>query len=193
MGGPTRGVPWGSAGLPGSCVLQEAEGQCRARCPPREPTVVPNTRFLKAVAGGARGSPWRLSRSSRVCAAVTGPPAASESTEPVLRVRRFLRWSGGGGGGQEGPSVVPPLRPGQPTRPRGPETKQRRGGRDSESGRPVKPGGQARPLPRPQLPVCLALDEDSDVFPAVEDSPFSRAFSRTRPVSRTYSRKKLIS
>ncbi|XP_036211614.1 treslin [Myotis myotis] len=38
-----------------------------------------------------------------------------------------------------------------------------------------------------------APDEDSDVFPATEDSPFSRAFSRTRPVSRTYSRKKLIS
>ncbi|KAK1327848.1 LOW QUALITY PROTEIN: hypothetical protein QTO34_012756 [Cnephaeus nilssonii] len=38
-----------------------------------------------------------------------------------------------------------------------------------------------------------APDEDLDVFPATEDSPFSRAFSRTRPVSRTYSRKKLIS
>ncbi|KAM7048673.1 treslin [Molossus nigricans] len=39
-----------------------------------------------------------------------------------------------------------------------------------------------------------AADEDLDVFPATaEDSPFSRAFSRTRPVSRTYSRKKLIS
>lgn len=39
-----------------------------------------------------------------------------------------------------------------------------------------------------------ATDEEGDVFsPAAEDSPFSRAFSRTRPVSRTYSRKKLIS
>ncbi|XP_043409889.1 treslin [Prionailurus bengalensis] len=38
-----------------------------------------------------------------------------------------------------------------------------------------------------------ARDEDMDVFPATEDSPFSRAFSRRRPISRTYTRKKLIS
>ncbi|XP_069322608.1 treslin [Eulemur rufifrons] len=37
-------------------------------------------------------------------------------------------------------------------------------------------------------------DEERDVFPsATEDSPFSRALSRRRPISRTYSRKKLIS
>nr|XP_010592134.1 LOW QUALITY PROTEIN: treslin [Loxodonta africana] len=37
-------------------------------------------------------------------------------------------------------------------------------------------------------------DEDVDVFPStVEDSPFSRAFSRRRLISRTYTRKKLIS
>nr|XP_030734506.1 treslin isoform X2 [Globicephala melas] len=37
-------------------------------------------------------------------------------------------------------------------------------------------------------------DEDVDVFsPTAEDSPFSRAFSRRRPISRTYTRKKLIS
>ncbi|XP_037000927.2 treslin [Artibeus jamaicensis] len=39
-----------------------------------------------------------------------------------------------------------------------------------------------------------APDEDTDLFPpAAEDSPFSGAFSRRRPISRTYSRKKLIS
>ncbi|XP_036909533.1 treslin [Sturnira hondurensis] len=39
-----------------------------------------------------------------------------------------------------------------------------------------------------------APDEDTDLFPPkAEDSPFSRAFSRRRPISRTYSRKKLIS
>ncbi|XP_057576062.1 treslin isoform X2 [Hippopotamus amphibius kiboko] len=39
-----------------------------------------------------------------------------------------------------------------------------------------------------------ARDEDVDVFSTTaEDSPFSRAFSRRRPISRTYSRKKLIS
>ncbi|KAB1257442.1 Treslin [Camelus dromedarius] len=39
-----------------------------------------------------------------------------------------------------------------------------------------------------------ARDEDVDVFPpTTEDSPFSRAFSRRRPISRTYTRKKLIS
>ncbi|KAJ8797845.1 hypothetical protein J1605_017047 [Eschrichtius robustus] len=37
-------------------------------------------------------------------------------------------------------------------------------------------------------------DEDVEVFsPTAEDSPFSRAFSRRRPISRTYTRKKLIS
>ncbi|XP_012499136.1 PREDICTED: treslin [Propithecus coquereli] len=37
-------------------------------------------------------------------------------------------------------------------------------------------------------------DEERDVFPsAAEESPFSRALSRRRPISRTYSRKKLIS
>ncbi|XP_007944299.1 treslin [Orycteropus afer afer] len=37
-------------------------------------------------------------------------------------------------------------------------------------------------------------DEDMDVFPSTaEESPFSRAFSRRRPISRTYTRKKLIS
>ncbi|XP_017372965.1 treslin [Cebus imitator] len=36
-------------------------------------------------------------------------------------------------------------------------------------------------------------DEDVDVFPSTaEDSPFSRAFSRRRPISRTYTRKKLL-
>ncbi|XP_078182868.1 treslin isoform X2 [Callithrix jacchus] len=36
-------------------------------------------------------------------------------------------------------------------------------------------------------------DEDVDIFPStVEDSPFSRAFSRRRPISRTYTRKKLL-
>ncbi|KAL4671164.1 hypothetical protein H8959_003873 [Pygathrix nigripes] len=36
-------------------------------------------------------------------------------------------------------------------------------------------------------------DEDVDVLPStVEDSPFSRAFSRRRPISRTYTRKKLM-
>ena len=40
----------------------------------------------------------------------------------------------------------------------------------------------------------LFLDEDVDVFsPTAEDSPFSRAFSRRRPIGRTYSRKKLLS
>nr|XP_060473425.1 treslin [Panthera onca] len=39
-----------------------------------------------------------------------------------------------------------------------------------------------------------ARDEDMDVFPATaEDSPFSRALSRRRPIGRTYTRKKLIS
>ncbi|ELW62802.1 Treslin [Tupaia chinensis] len=39
-----------------------------------------------------------------------------------------------------------------------------------------------------------ARDEDVDIFPStVEDSPFSRAFSRRRPIGRTYTRKKLIS
>ncbi|XP_068847046.1 treslin [Capricornis sumatraensis] len=39
-----------------------------------------------------------------------------------------------------------------------------------------------------------ARDEDVDVFsPTAEDSPFSRAFSRRRPIGRTYSRKKLLS
>ncbi|XP_045052553.2 treslin [Desmodus rotundus] len=39
-----------------------------------------------------------------------------------------------------------------------------------------------------------ATDEDTDVCPpTTEDSPFSLAFSRRRPISRTYSRKKLIS
>ncbi|KAF6079663.1 TOPBP1 interacting checkpoint and replication regulator [Phyllostomus discolor] len=39
-----------------------------------------------------------------------------------------------------------------------------------------------------------AADEDTDVFPpTTEDSPFSQAFSRRRPISRTYSRRKLIS
>ncbi|XP_076980287.1 treslin isoform X1 [Tamandua tetradactyla] len=37
-------------------------------------------------------------------------------------------------------------------------------------------------------------DEDLDIFPSsAEESPFSRAFSRRRPISRTYTRKKLIS
>ncbi|XP_037688953.1 treslin [Choloepus didactylus] len=37
-------------------------------------------------------------------------------------------------------------------------------------------------------------DEDPDVFTsAAEESPFSRAFSRRRPISRTYTRKKLMS
>ncbi|XP_004370861.1 treslin [Trichechus manatus latirostris] len=37
-------------------------------------------------------------------------------------------------------------------------------------------------------------DEDVDVFPSTaEESPFSRAFSRRRPIGRTYTRKKLIS
>ncbi|XP_003788869.1 treslin [Otolemur garnettii] len=37
-------------------------------------------------------------------------------------------------------------------------------------------------------------DEDRDVFPSTsEESPFSQVFSRRRPISRTYSRKKLIS
>ncbi|XP_074256108.1 treslin isoform X1 [Saimiri boliviensis] len=36
-------------------------------------------------------------------------------------------------------------------------------------------------------------DEDVDIFPSTaEDSPFSRAFSRRRPISRTYTRKKLL-
>lgn len=40
----------------------------------------------------------------------------------------------------------------------------------------------------------LFLDEDVDVFsPTAEDSPFSRAFSRRRPIGRSYSRKKLLS
>ncbi|XP_038517262.1 treslin isoform X2 [Canis lupus familiaris] len=39
-----------------------------------------------------------------------------------------------------------------------------------------------------------ARDEDTEVFPTTaEESPFSRAISRRRPISRTYSRKKLIS
>ncbi|KAM8780286.1 treslin [Rhynchonycteris naso] len=39
-----------------------------------------------------------------------------------------------------------------------------------------------------------ATGEDTDAFPGpAEDSPFSQAFSRRRPISRTYSRKKLIS
>ncbi|XP_032692656.1 treslin [Lontra canadensis] len=39
-----------------------------------------------------------------------------------------------------------------------------------------------------------ARDEDIEVLPpTAEDSPFSRAFSRRRPISRTYTRKKLIS
>ncbi|XP_058398416.1 LOW QUALITY PROTEIN: treslin [Diceros bicornis minor] len=39
-----------------------------------------------------------------------------------------------------------------------------------------------------------ARDEDVDVFPPMtEESPFSRAISRRRPISRTYTRKKLIS
>ncbi|XP_066094943.1 treslin isoform X3 [Saccopteryx bilineata] len=38
-----------------------------------------------------------------------------------------------------------------------------------------------------------AAGEDTDAIPAPADSPFSRAFSRRRPISRTYSRKKLIS
>ncbi|XP_008068821.1 treslin [Carlito syrichta] len=37
-------------------------------------------------------------------------------------------------------------------------------------------------------------DEDVDIFPpTTEESPFSRALSRRRPISRTYTRKKLIS
>ncbi|ELK18262.1 hypothetical protein PAL_GLEAN10009482 [Pteropus alecto] len=37
-------------------------------------------------------------------------------------------------------------------------------------------------------------DEDVDVFPPLaDDSPFSQSFSRRRPISRTYTRKKLIS
>ncbi|XP_004693045.1 PREDICTED: treslin [Condylura cristata] len=36
-------------------------------------------------------------------------------------------------------------------------------------------------------------DADVDAFPPEAESPFSRAFSRTRPVGRTYTRKKLIS
>ncbi|XP_004763807.1 treslin isoform X1 [Mustela putorius furo] len=39
-----------------------------------------------------------------------------------------------------------------------------------------------------------ARDEDIEVLPpTAEESPFSRAFSRRRPISRTYTRKKLIS
>ncbi|XP_070473606.1 treslin [Equus przewalskii] len=39
-----------------------------------------------------------------------------------------------------------------------------------------------------------ARDEDMEVFPpTAEESPFSRAISRRRPISRTYTRKKLIS
>ncbi|XP_037365892.1 treslin [Talpa occidentalis] len=39
-----------------------------------------------------------------------------------------------------------------------------------------------------------ASDEDADIFPPVaEESPLSRAFSRRRPIARTYTRKKLIS
>lgn len=42
--------------------------------------------------------------------------------------------------------------------------------------------------------LCLFLDEDVDVFPPMaDDSPFSQSFSRRRPISRTYTRKKLIS
>ncbi|XP_036271468.1 treslin, partial [Pipistrellus kuhlii] len=71
-------------------------------------------------------------------------------------------------------------------------------------GRAVRSGLSARGLQAlTQSPLLLpgrtpaaqgtaAPDEDSDVLPA-EDSPFSRALSRTRPVSRTYSRKKLLS
>lgn len=37
-------------------------------------------------------------------------------------------------------------------------------------------------------------DEDADVFPSnAEESPFSRALSRRRPIGRTYTRKKLLS
>uniref|UniRef100_A0A673TL12 TOPBP1 interacting checkpoint and replication regulator n=1 Tax=Suricata suricatta TaxID=37032 RepID=A0A673TL12_SURSU len=38
-----------------------------------------------------------------------------------------------------------------------------------------------------------ARDANMELFPAAEDSPFSRACSRRRPVGRTYTRKKLIS
>lgn len=50
------------------------------------------------------------------------------------------------------------------------------------------------PSSRPACPLCLFLDEDMGVLPSTaEESPFSRAFSRRRPVSRTYTRKKLMS
>ncbi|KAG8516324.1 Treslin [Galemys pyrenaicus] len=53
-------------------------------------------------------------------------------------------------------------------------------------------GGPVAPLQAQS--VCLPLDEEADVFPpAAEVSPLSHAFSRSRLVRRTYTRKKLIS